>query len=259
MQQINFFESGSGFPIVFLHGFCESNKIWKELSTALSDEYRILCPDLPGFGKSPLTEKQFSLEEIGDQIIEWLKELSITKCIVIGHSLGGYITLQIFRKHRDFVPAIGLFNSSAFEDSDEKKENRNKLIQFIRENGVAPFLRTFVPSLFYPPTADQYQHIIQAIEQDGLTLSPESVIRYAAAMRERPDSMDLLKDFPEHMMLIAGEQDQNVPLEKTKEMAQYLPEANVHMMPQSAHMSLFEQSEKCYRAIRAFARKMALN
>jgi pimeloyl-ACP methyl ester carboxylesterase len=194
MLKINFFESGRGYPLVFIHGFCESNKIWTDLSTHLSDEYRIICPDLPGFGKSTLPGQGFTLEQIADQLVDWLKSLEISECIAIGHSLGGYIALEMLRKHQEFVKAIGLFNSSAFEDSEDKKENRNKLIQFIDNNGVAPFLKTFVPSLFYPPTSKHYQHIIDEIEKDGLSIKPESVMRYAAAMRDRRDGTDLLKN-----------------------------------------------------------------
>ncbi len=252
MQKINYFESGQGFPLVFIHGFCESNKIWNDLSAELSEDYRIICPDLPGFGKSALPDNAFSLQQIGDLLVDWLKSLGITECIVIGHSLGGYISLEILRKHHEFVKSIGLFNSSAFADSPDKIDNRNKLIEFIKNNGVAPFLKTFVPSLFYPPTSKKYQAIIDEIENDGLSIKPDSVMSYAAAMRDRIDSTDLLKNFPEKILLIAGKHDQNVPLDKTREMASYLPSDHTYIMPDSAHMSLFEQSKLCYNAIRTF-------
>lgn len=255
MHSIHFFDSGEGFPLVFLHGYCESNKIWENLSHELSDEYRVICPDLPGFGKSPLPPSPFSLEQIGDQLIYWLKSIGIEQCIVAGHSLGGYITLEILRKYPDFVKSIVLFNSSAFADTEDKKENRNKLIAFINEYGVAPFLTTFVPSLFYPPTAQNFASEIKQITEDGLSIAPEAVTYYASAMRDRQDSMDLLKKYPEKILLLAGEHDQNVPLEKTRKMAKYLPENHVHIIPESAHMSLFEQSQLCYKAIRDFARK----
>lgn len=262
LQQLNFYESGNarlqarqGFPVVFIHGFCESNTIWKALSEELSDEFRIICPDLPGFGQSPLPDADFSLEEVGDQIVSWLKNLDIKQCIVIGHSLGGYISLEMLRKHHDFVKAIGLFNSSAIGDSLEKKENRNKLIEFISGYGVGPFLKTFVPSLFYPETAEKHKRAIDQICKEGLSIKQESVMKYAAAMRDRGDSLDLLKLYHDRILLISGEFDQNVPLEKSKEMAGILDSDNSHIIPSSAHMSLFEQSGLCYEAIRKFVAK----
>ena len=255
MHNIFYFEAGNGFPLIFLHGFCESSNIWKELSEKLSNEYRIICPDLPGFGKSPLPENEFSLSEIGDQIVDWAKKMGVEQAILIGHSLGGYISLEILRKHPAFAKAIGLFNSSAFKDSDEKKEIRNKLIEFIGEHGVEPFLKTFVPSLFYPNTAEKHRSVIKEIKNEGLKIKSGSVVKYAAAMRDRKDSADLLQVYSDKVLLISGEYDQNVPLEKSKEMAVLLNKENVHIVPNSAHMSLFEQSESCYKIIREFAGK----
>ncbi|MCG8310545.1 MAG: alpha/beta hydrolase [Cytophagales bacterium] len=255
MPNIFHFESGEGFPVVFIHGFCESSNIWKALSKDLSNEFRIICLDLPGFGKSPLPKKDFSLEEIGDHIIDWLKGLGIERCIVIGHSLGGYIALEMLRKHYDFVTAIGLFNSSAFEDAPDKKENRTKLIEFVNEHGVMPFLKTFVPSLFYPNTAENHKEIIDQIRDEGLSILPESVMKYAAAMRDRGDSIDLLRKYRDRILLISGEYDQNVPLEKSKAMAEILNQGNVYFIRDSAHMSLFEQREICFNAVRNFAGK----
>lgn len=262
MPKLFFYESGDaclperrGFPVVFIHGFCESNTLWKALSEKLSDEFRIICPDLPGFGQSPLPDTDFSLEEIGDQIVSWLKNLDVKQCIVIGHSLGGYISLEILRKHHDFVKAIGLFNSSAFGDSLEKKENRNKLIEFISDYGVGPFLKTFVPSLFYPKTSEKHKKTIDQISDEGQSIKQESVMKYAAAMRDRVDSIDLLQLYHDRILLISGEFDQNIPLKKSKEMAGILDKDNSHIIPDSAHMSLFEQSELCYKAIRKFVRK----
>ncbi len=257
MQQINFFESGSGFPIVFIHGYCESNKIWEGISHKLSDEFRIICPDLPGFGKSPLPEKPFTLDQIGKTLVEWLREMEIKSCLVVGHSLGGYIALEVLRNFPDFAKSIVLFNSSAFGDSDDKKENRNKLIGFIEEYGVEPFLKTFVPSLFYPPTASQYQLVIDQITKAGSSISPAAVMHYAAAMRDRPDSTDLLERYADRIFLIAGEFDQNVPLEKSKEIATWLPKDHAEFIPESAHMSVFEQRVLSYQAVRKFARKVA--
>ncbi len=258
MQPSFYYTSGHGFPVVFIHGFCESGTLWKPLSETLSDEFKIICPDLPGFGKSSLPPSDFSLTDIGDGLVSWLQSLEIFECIVIGHSLGGYIALEMLRKHSGFVKGIGLLNSSAFEDPADKKENRNKLISFIQSHGVEPFIKTFVPSLFYPETAKKHQKTMDYIGAEGLSIQDESVMKYAAAMRDRVDSMDLLDIYKDRILLIAGEHDQNVPLEKSKEMARTISPDNVHILPESAHMSVIEQSEMCYDAIRKFVRKLSL-
>ncbi len=239
-------------PVVLIHGFCESSTLWKFFSQSLSKDFRILYPDLPGFGKSPLPNDNFSLEQIGDQIVSWLKSLDINQCIIFGHSLGGYISLEILRKYPYFVDAIGLINSSAFEDSSEKKGIRNKLIEFVGTQGVLPFINTFIPSLFYPKTINLHSETIELISEEGKSIKSASVIKYAAAMRDRRDSLDLLKEYHDRILLISGEYDQNIPLDKSKEMANILDKENVHIMPNSAHMSIFEQRELCRKAIIKF-------
>ena len=226
------------------------------MANHLAEDYRVICPDLPGFGKSPIAKKPFSLQQIGDTIVRWLQSQDIKNTIVIGHSLGGYIALEILKNHPKFALGIGLFNSSAKADAPEKKENRDKLIQFISKHGVEPFLQTFVPSLFYPKTAKKHQKTIDEIYHAGLTILPEAVMGYATAMRDRADSMNLLDEYTNRILLIAGEYDQNVPKILSEQMASRLLPENVHILPDSAHMCMFEQPELSAMALKAFFRKI---
>lgn len=249
--------SGEGYPLVFIHGFCESSSYWEGVHDEYSDEFRVITLDLPGFGKSALPNQAFSLGEIGDSVADLLSSLSIDQCIIIGHSLGGYVALELLRNHRQLATAICLFNSSAFADPPDKKENRNKLIEFISKNGVQPFLSTFVPSLFYLETSEKHESVISRIRDEGMSIQPESVILYAAAMRDRVESIDLLTKYPDRVLLISGEYDQNVPLQKSREMAAYLKSSHFHIMPESAHMSWYEQRDLSSAAIRQFAREFS--
>ncbi|MFL5728399.1 MAG: alpha/beta fold hydrolase, partial [Cytophagaceae bacterium] len=129
---LHYTESGRGKTIVLVHGFCESQEIWKKTQAALSAHYRVICPDLPGFGKSPLKVKDISIAYYAEMIKELLAFLNVEKCCMIGHSLGGYITLAFAEKYSAMLSSFGLFHSTAFADSPEKKENRNKTIQFIQ-------------------------------------------------------------------------------------------------------------------------------
>ncbi len=253
---MHFEEAGEGFPVVLIHGFCETNYIWNRFRKDLSDEFRVICPDLPGFGQTPLCPTPFQLTDIADQLNEWLHSMGIDRCVTIGHSLGGYITLELARRHPERLKGFGLFNSSAFSDPPEKKENRDKLIQFIKKEGVQPFIKTFVPSLFYHPTASQFEEEISRLKELGSETSPEAVIAYTAAMRDRKDNLDLIKQNGENVLLISGEEDQNVPVELSRKMAKWLLPENVYILEGSAHMSMFEKKDVTITAIRKFASKM---
>ena len=95
---LHFFEKGQGHPLLFLHGFCESGEMWHYLADSLSTQYRVICPDLPGFGNSELTHPIQSLEEVAEQLEAWMQAEQIQNPIVLGHSLGGYVALAFFKK-----------------------------------------------------------------------------------------------------------------------------------------------------------------
>ena len=136
MSPLFFYEEGSGPPIVFLHGFCETHEIWKDFVKPLSTRFRVILIDLPGFGRSEILPTPFTIDDVGNTVANWLIENQVLKSILIGHSLGGYVTLSVAERHSQLLEGIGLFHSMAFEDTQEKKENRNKVIEFVRRNGV---------------------------------------------------------------------------------------------------------------------------
>ena len=101
MSEINHSEKGSGYPLVLIHGFCETNRIWDRFAENLASDYRILLPDLPGFGRSPLPAASFTIADIGLKVIHWMDELQLENPVVIGHSLGGYVTLAMAMRNPD--------------------------------------------------------------------------------------------------------------------------------------------------------------
>jgi pimeloyl-ACP methyl ester carboxylesterase len=149
MGSVYYKQQGDGPALVFLHGFCESHEIWDETGPELSSDYRVITPDLPGFGKSAILKSPFSIREVGRTVIEFIETLGIRKLALIGHSLGGYVALAIAKERPDLVAGLCLFHSTAQADSEEKRINRNKVIYFVERNGVQPFIETFVPGLFF--------------------------------------------------------------------------------------------------------------
>jgi pimeloyl-ACP methyl ester carboxylesterase len=133
---IHFFEKGSGQPLVLFHGFCESGRMWNYFAEELSSHFRVIRPDLPGFGDSPIFGDQTTLEEVAVQMEEWMESNHIHHPIVIGHSLGGYVTLALLELMGNRIKAVGLFHSTAFADDEEKKEMRNRTILFLKKTGL---------------------------------------------------------------------------------------------------------------------------
>jgi pimeloyl-ACP methyl ester carboxylesterase len=212
----------------------------------------VITVDLPGFGGSPLLDYSFSLEDIAKEIKSFLDSIKLEKYVLIGHSLGGYTALAFAKIFEDNLLGLGLFHSSVFEDDREKKENRTKLMEFIKTNGVKTFIKTFIPSLFYKENIGALKDIIQNLKKSAEQTPPESVIQYARAMRDRNSSEDMLKEFSKPVMFIIGDEDTSVPLKKS--LQQVIMPGNAHFLKlaKTGHMGMFEKPDETTHFIEGF-------
>jgi pimeloyl-ACP methyl ester carboxylesterase len=245
-------EYGSGFPVFLIHGFCESKEIWKDFAPHLSSNFRIICPDLPGFGESHLKKKEISIEYMAEKLRELLDFLKLEKCIMIGHSLGGYVTLAFAEEYEERLRAFGLFHSTAFPDSAEKKRMRNKTIDFVEKHGSAEFAKNFVPGLFYENNQEKLRDTIEWLKDIASSASPEGIIAATKAMRERKSRTDVLKNSKVPVLFIIGEEDPAVPLESSLDLASMPGKAVKHILPDTGHMGMFEAKEETLKIIEEF-------
>jgi pimeloyl-ACP methyl ester carboxylesterase len=236
MPGIFHIEKGKGRSLVLLHGFCETHQIWNPISEELSQQFHLLIPDLPGFGKSKLTAHSLSVSDVADQIWKWLQDKNVVQPVVVGHSLGGYIALAMAAQHPKKMSGLGLFHSTALDDNPEKKTSRNKVMEFVARNGVGPFIDTFVPGLFYKKDHPALSFVDQICRQTQL----ETLLAYTSAMRDRPDRQATLIDFDKPVMILAGEKDEIIPLESLKKQASLLKNGQFSILEETAHMGMFE-------------------
>ena len=245
-------DSGSGLPVVFLHGLCETHNLWNQIAPKLNHSFRTITLDLPGFGSSPLPDIQFSLTDIAEMIHNLLTGIGIKNPVLIGHSLGGYITLAYAKKYNLELRGFGLFHSSAYSDTDEKKENRTKLIDFIEQQGVMPFLSTFFPTLFYENRRQALEPVISELTNEAKKTPPKTIQEYARAMRDRDENLELLKTFPKPIMMIIGENDASVPLSLSLEQSSMVQRPYILRLKDTAHMGMYEKPVETYNFIYNF-------
>jgi pimeloyl-ACP methyl ester carboxylesterase len=251
MYEINFFEKGKGQPLVLIHGFCESGKMWGPFADLLSQDFRVICPDLPGFGDSPISGDQISLEEVAVMLEDWMELNQIENPIVIGHSLGGYVSLALLELMGSRIKAIGLFHSTAFPDDQEKKEMRNRTIDFLKKNGVEKFVTSFVPPLFPEKRRNELADEIQAAIVDAKRSSLHGLIAYSGAMRDRKERLEVLKQFSGPKLLIAGTEDGAVKIESSR--AQKAAYSQYIELPGVGHMGMVESRDETLEIVRDFA------
>lgn len=250
---IHFFEKGQGQPIVLIHGFCEISEMWRDFAEELSPDFRVICPDLPGFGKTPIASDQTTLEETAVQLEEWLEENEILDPIVIGHSLGGYVTLALLELMGNKLKAVGLFHSTAFPDDQEKKEMRDRTVIFLMKNGVDLFVTSFVPQLFSESRREELKIQIALAVEQARESSLEGLIAFTRAMRDRKDRLEVLEHFPGPKLMIAGTQDGAVKIEASR--AQMHAFTDYFELEETGHMGMVERKEETIELVRNFCLK----
>lgn len=242
--------TGTGKTVVLIHGFGEDGSMWQEQAYFLKDNFRVIAPDMPGSGQSSFLEDADI--EIYAEIIKEILDAEAKKfpkeqnreVAVIGHSMGGYITLAFAEKFPHYLNSFGLFHSSAFADDSIKKEGRLKAIEFIKTNGAYAFLRTVFPNLFTKIFLEKNPGKVESLLNKGKKFTAETLIQYYQAMIVRPDRTAVLKNFNKQVLFIIGEQDMAIPLEISLQQC-YLPaRSDVHILKETAHMGMLEESEK---------------
>ncbi len=243
---------GEGHPVIFLHGFAEDGSIWDHQAHHLKKKFRLIIPDLPGSGQSAFNPQLSTIEDHADCIKAIADAENAGGCILIGHSLGGYISLAFAEKYPDYLKGLGLFHSTAFPDTPEKKEARKKSIEFIRQHGAYPFIRQSIPNLFSENFKKQQPQIVELLIQRYANFNPGSLVSYYEAMIKRPDRRQVLKDAGYPILFIIGEQDKAVPLSDSLKQC-YLPQLSyIHILENTAHMGMLESTLYCNNILEAF-------
>ena len=247
--------SGQGKIVVLIHGFGEDGNVWKEIEAKLKTNFQVIIPDVPGSGKSTLLkngDSEISIDDYAEAIVHILKNESVSKCTVIGHSMGGYITLAIAEKYPGILNGFGLFHSTAFADNEEKKQTRLKSIDFIQTHDALSFLKTSTPGLFSDKFKEKHAEVIEKLINAGSSFSSETLVQYQKAMINRPERKTVLENTKLPVLFIIGEKDQSIPLQQSLEQCHLRLVSSVHILPDAAHMGMFEESELCNDILLSF-------
>jgi len=250
-KKIFYRSNGAGKPVMLVHGFGEDGNVWNKQIEYLKDKCYLIVPDLPGSGQSEMID-DMSMEGMAEVLHSIIHEENIDTWTVIGHSMGGYITLALVESYWNHVNAFGLFHSSAFADTEEKKETRKKGIEFIKKNGAFEFLKTATPNLFSPNSKEQIPNSINEFINSLANLSSDSLVAYYNAMMKRPDRTSVLKNSKNPVLFVAGEHDNAIPLNDILKQC-HLPEKSYfHVLKKTGHMGMMEETENANRILEEF-------
>lgn len=247
---------GEGPVVMLLHGFGEDGSVW-ERQYNIFEGYQLIIPELPGTGGSEITS-DMSMEGMGTTIRDFIDHLNIPQCCMIGHSMGGYITLAFAEAYAERLNSFGLFHSTAFADTEEKKQTRKKGMEFITKNGAFEFLKTATPNLYSPYTKENHPQLIEEHIESTKDFKDEALIRYYQAMIDRPDRTHVLRETNVPVLFVLGRHDNAVPFQDVLKQS-YLPSVSqVEFLEKSGHMGMREETELSNRILVAFTSSLSL-
>jgi pimeloyl-ACP methyl ester carboxylesterase len=247
---MSFYDLGEGKPIVLIHGFAGSKQYWSKVLVELSQNCRVIAVDLPGHGDSLMGSENYSIEDMAKSIKQLLERLELDQVTMFGHSLGGYITLAFAELYPENLNGFSLIHSTANPDSAEAKTGRESNAKKVLEEGADSFIRGLVNKLFSPENTEVNADEIKKTIEIGLSTSINGIVSALLAMKDRPDRNDVLENTKLPVLLVAGEQDQIIPPDKTFSVNK--DNLKKVLIKDSGHMSMYEQPAELVKTMKTF-------
>lgn len=229
--------------VVLLHGYLEAIEVWDSFTDLLKHDLRVVAIDLPGHGISEVKGSVHTMEFLADVVHAAVAELGIEKYVVCGHSMGGYVALELLRNHPEVLNGLILFHSVAFPDSDEKRENRAREIGVV-EAGKKDLLASTVGKSFAAANRKRFADVIEELSDQVHLTEDEGVVALLRGMEQRRDNNETLRQSPVPQLFILGRQDEYIVPELGEDMVRLNPQASVVWLENSGHIGFVEEPEK---------------
>lgn len=245
---------GNGPHVVFLHGLCDSGEAWEKQVPILARQYRVLVPDLPGYGHSqPFADGNFALEHLQQAIFAVADAEGMDRFTVIGHSMGGYTALAMLEAQPERIQALCLFHSTSRGDTDEKKKGRDKSIRVLHKNRDL-FFREVFKNLFNEERLAQFMPMVQHMYEQSARIATETVVNTLLALRDRKDRYPLLQNTRIPVSYFIGRHDNVLPADTLIAEAESL-KVPYRVSEISGHMAFHESPGEVENYLLAFLEK----
>jgi 3-oxoadipate enol-lactonase len=252
-------DSGSGLPVLLLHGFPLCRRMWQPQAAGLGMAgCRVICPDLPGFGATPPQRGMVSMDAYADAVIALLDRLGIERAVVGGMSMGGYVLLNLAERYPQRLLAALYLVTRAAADDPAGKVRRVELADQVRGGNRSVVPEVFEKLLFAPETLKKRPELVAEVRGWMDAASPEGVAGGLLAMRSRRDYLELLAELPVPALVIGAARDLAVPAFHAEALAAGLPDAELHIIPKAGHMANLEQPETFNRIVLDFLKSKSL-
>lgn len=237
--------------VVLIHGFLENNKVWEDYIKVLSQNNTVFAIDLPGHGKSECLGYVHTMEELAGCVRQMLAENSKRKAILVGHSLGGYVSLAFADLYPDMINGLCLFNSTAKSDSEEKVKFRNRAIEVVKRNHEL-FIKEAIPNLFVNPKTPAIRGAIKRVLNMALSTPKQGILATLEGMKVRPNREIILHFAPYPVLGLAGKNDLVVRWRDLKTQLENCENGQFHLSEKGGHMCIYEDKYPCLKVLKKF-------
>ncbi len=243
--------------IVLLHGYLESMEVWEGFVDELVWDFFVVCIDLPGHGKSGVYSKVHRMDDMAEAVFAVMEELKLPKFHLVGHSMGGYVTLAFRESHQDRLLSYVLFHSSCFADNEEKQHSRDEDIKRVKDGRKKEIVEHHVPKTFAPDNIPDFTAEISRLKKIAMESPDEGIIAILQGMKKRPDRCALLKDDIVPLLVITGRKDNFIPVEISHKIESMGASIDLAILERSGHMGFIEEKERSAEILRNFFKEVA--
>lgn len=232
---------GTGLPVVFVHGFPFDSRMWRPQMEGLGDGYRLIAPDLRGFGRSPAPGAgPLTMDGHADDLAALLDGLGIDEAVFCGLSMGGYVLFSMWRRHPERVRALVLCSTRADADTEGVRANRRAIAERALREGSASVADVMIPSVLSAATRENRPDVVALVREMIEGTDPATIARGQEGLAGRADSTELLPEIRVPTLLLFGSEDPISPVAVGDAMCRALPDARMVVIPAVAHLPNLE-------------------
>ena len=243
---------GTGPPIVLIHGYPFNRSLWTEQTEALNSKYRVVAPDLRGFGESDSSEGTATMARMAEDVAALMDALAIEQAVIGGLSMGGYVALAFARMFPARVKALVLADTRAQVDSEEGKQTRHQQAEKALSEGMAGIADAMLPKLLTPDTVSKRPELVKRVRDMMLKTKPEGAAAALLGMAERDDQTEFISSIRVPALILVGREDAITPVADSEKMQSRIEGSRLVVIENAGHVSNLEQTEQFNDALLGF-------
>lgn len=236
-------DTGSGRPIVLIHGYPFNRSLWDDQIPALSNNHRVIAPDLRGFGESDASQEPSTMNRLAADVAALMDHLEIPRATIGGLSMGGYVALAFYKQFASRVRALVLADTRAQADTEEAKQTRAQHAEKALSEGMAGIADLMLPKLLTPETVSKHPEIVKRVRDMMLKTKPEGAAAALRGMAERDDQMELLPKITVPTLILVGAEDAITPVADSEKMHHAIQGSSLAVLDHAGHVSNLERTQ----------------